>query len=139
MAMREYGNVQVKNVHIACIFMGVIKLFIPQLKYTNIWAYLLVMIWVSKLTSKSNDMVVQMTYTFLLHFHLHLTAITIGEHRYPTNIFVCIRVCLPAARVGTVEDEVATYLHSAALQRASGGHAGGWHRGGQPLLSRQKY
>ena len=43
---------------------------------------------------------------------------------YRTNIFACIRVGLPAARVGTVEGKVATYLHPAGLQRASSGHEG---------------
>ena len=38
------------------------------------------------------------------------------------TFFACIRVGLPAARVGTVEDEVAAYLHPAAVQQACGGH-----------------
>ena len=42
----------------------------------------------------------------------------------PTNIFVCIRVGLPAVRVGRVADKVAAYSHPAALWWPSGGHEG---------------
>ena len=57
----------------------------------------------------------------------------------PTNIFACIRVGVPVARLGTVADKVAAYLHPAALQQPSGGHHRGWLRGGQPPLSSQWY
>ena len=47
---------------------------------------------------------------------------------YPTNIFMCCRVGLPMARVDIMGDQVAAYVHPAALQCASGSDEGAQHR-----------
>ena len=49
------------------------------------------------------------------------------SHRYSTNIFQRCRIGLSAARGGTVEAKVATYLHPVGLQRLSGSNEGTSH------------
>ena len=57
------------------------------------------------------------------------------EDALPTNIFQHCRVGLPAARAGTVEVKVATYLHPMGLQRPSGSNERAQHREGLPPIA----
>ena len=55
----------------------------------------------------------------------------------PTTNLSCYRASILAARIGIMEVKVATYIHPASLQRASGGSEGAQHRGGWPPLNTQ--
>ena len=56
---------------------------------------------------------------------------------YPTNMFTCCRIGLPAMRVGIMEAKVAACLHPLDLHWASVSKEEARHRGGQPPLATQ--
>ena len=62
-----------------------------------------------------------------------------GRYKHFYHAAVSLPPPPPAVRVGTVEAKVATQLHPAGLQQASGGHEVARHREGQPPLSSQWY
>ena len=75
----------------------------------------------------------------ILHAFVHVGIPISLMHGSSLQTFLPCKIVFTAARVGIVEAKIATFLHPAVLQWASGHNEWVWSRRGQPTLATQWY